>query len=484
MPDNPSTAKFSNSPPVEFIWGGAELVIRNPKASLLKYLQYYHKSLELSTKTYRREVHKEKTLLYREMEPEVVVTFHGFLDDLVRICNEESIPFTIDDRRPKMPAPVLMNAGGFRYSQKQLFFHMLGQNKSGLCQAPTRYGKTCLIANMVKVFPGVRTVVTAPGVSLLTQLERDLKQWCPDRDVRGIYTGSRNKKLSKDVTVVSMDSLEKSDPEAVQLLLVDEPHEAVSPSRLAVMGRFHNARIYGFGATVSGRFDGADKLITGTIGPVLVQKSYRDAVQEGAICPIIVYFLKLPFTPFDCSTRDSAYRALIFRNNHFNSVVQTILNVCVPIEWQTLIFIDEIKQADLMERLVSDGVVAIASRMNKDERQKNLDDMVSGRIKRCIATNIYATGMTFPELRVMFNAAGGGGSITATQKPGRLAQLLPGKKAGYVIDFLFEPIGELSTLKNKDWTYVTHDCYNRIGHYRKVGFEVRLANKPEDIVLE
>ena len=476
---------YSNSP-VEFLWGNTELVIRNPRSPLLNHLHYYRKSLEMNPKRWTREVRQEKTLLYREVGTNIVTTFQGFMEELVAICHENSIPCTVEDRRVKMPAPVLENAGGFRYGQSGLFYQMLGRNRSGLCCAPTRYGKTTLIANMIRVYPEVRTVVTAPGVSLLTQLERDLKEWCPDRDIRGIYTGSRNKKISQDVTVVSMDSLEKCDPETVDLLLVDEPHEVVTPGRMVAMNRFIKARILGFGATISGRFDGADKLITGVIGPLLANKTYKEAIEEGAICPIVVYFFRLPFTPFACKKRDSAYRKLIFQNDHFNTVVEQILNSCVPPEWQTLIFIDEIKQADLMEKMVEGGVVAVASRMDKNERQFNLDSMVSGEISRCIATNIYATGMTFPNLRVMFNAAGGGGSITATQKPGRLAQKLPGKKAGYVIDFLFEPAGHMADLKgdDKDWKYVVQDCYNRINHYRKIGFEVRLANSVSEIKLE
>lgn len=816
---------FATDTPVHFIWGNGDLVIQNPQPVLLKQLEYYHKSLEWNSQTYTRQVRKEKTFLYREVEPDMVTTFPGFLDMLVTTCHANHIPCTIDDRRARLPVPALSAAGDFINDQRSLFFQMLGQNRSGLCCAPTRYGKclgpdepvlmfdgsiktakevqvgdrlmgpdskprtvkstvtgqdemvwiipnkgrpwlcthdhvlnlrcnyteyhylrgqtcnvtvddylqksknwkhlhkmwrtgvefeekapvdspyvagifvgdgsryvnsindgdpevintvikwchekgfcfnpqpgsgciemrisdpnrdwmetglvsqfrlqflnskmervipktyltasrqerlellaglldtdgycvnhwyyeivtkyetlrddilflarslgfsayysqkpvklktwdkpriyqririggqveeipvrsqrfklqrhnkhdstnvgfevqpagvrpyagfdldgdglfllgdftvthnTMLLANMIRIYPGIRIVVTAPGVSLLTQLEEDLKRWCPGREILGLYTGSHNRKLSPDVTVVSMDSLEKCEPETVDLLLVDEPHECVSPSRLSIMTRFTRARVYGFGATVTGRFDGADKLITGVIGPVLVQKTFRDAVEEGAICPIIVYFIRLPFTPWDCSKRDAAYRALIFRNNHFNSLVETILNQCVPVDWQTLIFIDEIKQADLMEKLVTNGVTAIASRMDKDDRAANLEAMKSGELKRCIATNIYATGMTFPHLRVMFNAAGGGGSITATQKPGRLAQKMPGKKAGYVIDFLFEPSGQMSSSRGKKdlWRQVVQDGYNRISHYRQVGFETRLVNNIGEIKFE
>lgn len=479
---NPFTSPSSEE--VELIWGSGDLVIRNPRPAILQALHYNHKSLKQNEETFKRDIVTEKVCIYRELEGGAVTTFQGLLDYVIRICEENSIPYRMADMRVKLPVPRIDQAGDFRFGQRNMFFKFIAKNRSGAVKAPTRYGKTVLIANTCRVYPGVRTVVTAPGVSLLMQLQEDLKRWLPGREIRGLYSGSKTRTPSEDITVVSMDSLEKCEPENVQLLLIDEPHAAVSPTRVGGMLKFRNARILGFGATLEGRFDGADDLIAGLLGPVLTEKTFKEAVGEGAICPIVVYMLRMKYSPFPCFKRETAYKKLIYRNESFNSMVRSIVRGPTPEDWQSLIFVDEVKQADLMQMMIDDGVVAIASRMSKEERKNKFNDMVNNVTKRCICTDIYATGITFPDLRVIVNAAGGGGSITATQKPGRLAQMRPGKKAGYLVDFLFMPTNDANFPKNNEWRSVSNDSYNRMANYKKIGFEVRIVGSVDDIKLE
>ncbi len=467
----------------ELLWGDGELVIRNPSPEVLGVLKYTHRSLELNEKTYKKDIVKDEVLLYREVEPGVITTFQGFLDKVIETCNEHGQPYKFADMRLPMPAPRIDKIGNFRFGQRLLFLQALAKNRSGLIKAPTRYGKTVLIANAARAYEGLKTVITAPGVDLLKQLQADLQRWLPKREITGIYTGSKGKKVSEDITVVSMDSIHKADLENTRLLLIDEPHSAVSASRVTEMLKFRRARIMGFGATLTGRFDGGDKLITGVIGPVLSAKTYQEAVTEGAICAIDVFMVKIKFTPFPAFRREDAYRKLIYRNASFNTMVRQLSAHIIPPEWQTLIFVDEIKQAELMESMVQDGVVAVASKMNKEERKQKYDDMVRNVIKRCIATEIYATGITFPDLRVIVNAAGGGGSITATQKPGRLAQVRPGKRAGYLIDFLFVPDSEPNFGQNNEWRAIPKDCYARMESYKRTGFNVKTVNYLREIQL-
>ena len=124
-------------------------------------------------------------------------------------------------------------------------------------------------------------------------IKKQLKEMLPNREVKGIFTGSRNSVPSNDITVCSFDSLQKINPEDVHLLLIDEPHASVSESRAPLLARFNNARIYGFGATLEGRYDGADKLIKGLIGPIHAARTFQEAVEEGAVCPIKVFFVKV-----------------------------------------------------------------------------------------------------------------------------------------------------------------------------------------------
>ena len=456
-------------------------MIRHPRPEIYKALEYQKRGLEFDNETYKKEIVTTGVRLWAEVDPDIITTYQGFKDLVIETCNVNGIPYRFCDQRVHMPAPRMGLARGFRGSQQLMFFQLMAKNRSGLLKAPTRFGKSTFIQNICRVFPGMKTVVTTPGTSLINQMYEEMVKALPGRDIKGIFQGARGRKYSEDITVVSMDSLHKVDQEGTRLLIIDEPHSAVSNSRVPEIVKFRNARILGTGATVSGRFDNADILITGLIGPVLVEKTFKEAVAEGAICPIVVYMLRLKYTPFSAYTREIAYRKVMYQNAQFNTLIQSILLRHVPSEWQTMIFIDEVKQADLMTLLIEDGVVAVASRMNKEERKRKYDEMVANITKRCICTDIYATGITFPDLRVIINAAGGGGSITATQKPGRLAQCRPGKTAGYLVDFLFVPEDERNFANNNEWRALRNDSCARLAKYKANGFDVRIVNSANDI---
>ena len=175
-----------------------------------------------------------------------------------------------------------------------------------------------------------------------------------------------------------------------------------------------------------------------------------------------------------------------------------VCNEVIPPDWQTLLFISEAKQADMVAKYVQNSEIAIAGRMKKSVRDATFDRMVSGDLKRCLATNIYGQGVTFPDLRCMVNLAAGGGSITGVQKPGRLAQIRPGKKAGYVIEFVFECIRDKSaggvwdengdpTEEETPWGYwrlVEEDGRKRLKVYEDLGYEIKYVNSLDEIKLE
>jgi superfamily II DNA or RNA helicase len=336
-------------------------------------------------------------------------------------------------------------------------------------------------------------VVAAPGVDLLNQTVEALKIQIPGREVVGIFTGARGKKVqSDDITVTSLDSLSKLDKEGTKLLLIDEPHSAVSESRAPELAAFKNARLYGYGASTSGRYDQADKLITGIIGPVLAKRTFREAVVEGAICNITVFMLRMQFDPTPIYSRDSAYQSLLYNNSDFNSLVQKLTDEIIPKDFQTIIFADEIRQISLINRLIDSGVQAVAKRMTPNERRALFAKMVSGEIKRCVSTEILSVGVTFPDLKVVVNACAGGSGIASTQKPGRLAQCRPGKISGFLVDFKWMATGyDLEDIQDSNfdrssqqWSWLCKDSAARLESYNKLGYTVKEIDSIEEIKIE
>ena len=248
------------------VWRSGDLSVINSTPEIEKYLTYSHKAMEQGSDFKRRVTYTTTNLFEVVSEsPRTIITFQGLMRDILKRHPE----CEVRDEREPMPHPQLMKIRHLRGGQYPLLLQLLATNESGILRAPTRYGKTSIMAAVLCAYPGVKSVVAAPGVDLLGMLVDDLRRILPGREVLGIFSGSRNKEQSEDITVCSFDSLDHIDPMSTRLLLIDEPHAVAAPSRIPKVSKYKRARIYGFGATVSGRFDSADKVIRGLIGPVL-----------------------------------------------------------------------------------------------------------------------------------------------------------------------------------------------------------------------
>ena len=425
-----------------------------------------------------RKLTRFKVYLYTILgeQPRMLQTYAGLLDKVIQFCVKEGYPFRLFDDRPVFPKPKLHLMIGERFSQKRLTTAFLLKDRSGIFCAPTRYGKSSCIKNVLRAYPGITWVVIIPGKDLLQQGFEDIRDGLPTRDVKMLGGGSKNRYPSEDITVCSMDSLHLCDPGRVRGVIVDEPHAVVTNERAKELVKFSMARKFGFGATPKGRFDGRDLLLEGLIGPALVTHTYREAVAEGAICPLIVYMVKVKFSNYFVTNRDRAYKEMLFESERMAKVTSKLCKELLPPDWQTIVFIKNEKQADLFLSELGDGTIAMAKTMTNKVRKETMARMQSAEITRCLSSNIYATGTTFHNIRAIINAEGGGGNILAIQKPGRLAEIRPGKKYGYIFDFLFECEGVDHQDADSSWRDVVRDCHARMDCYKEKGYDVRVMN--------
>lgn len=453
------------------------------------------KSLECSAETgfVRKVMFRSREMFSTcQRQPGTIgVTFQGFLHRIIRTLVKKGFTFNVQDLRVAksyngdFPRPDFSLMYGFRFSQEELLKEFLSADMSGLIGAPTRYGKTTLMINTLRAFPDLVTVVTAPGVDLVRQLYDDIRGQIRNREVKLICSGSRTKYPSDTgITVCSADSLEKCDFGSTELLLADEPHALVTEGRIRMIDKFPKARRLGFGATLTGRFDGKDDLIEGLFGPVIVERTYKEAVDEGAICPLHIIFLKVEVQPQPYRDRDAAYDDLLFKSSTMANLTKDICEYVIPQEWQTLIFIKHEPQAELFLDAIGDShTIAMAKRMNKSQREEIADMMRKNVIKRCLCTKIYVQGVTFSDVRVLINAEAGGNNTSAIQKPGRLAEIRPNKKCGIVIDFMFVPPDDvsLSDYSGDPWTCPCRDSLSRLTAYQDKGYEIHEVDTVEEL---
>ena len=411
---------------------------------------------------------------------------HGLWHRVIELLKKLNIPYQTYDIRLPYPEPKLQLMNGFRFSQKQLLTDFLNQRMSGILEAPTRYGKSHLILNMLRAYSGIPTVVTAPGEDLLGQLHKFLQAHLIGRDVKIIYSGRGSAKFSgDDVTVCSMDSLHKCDHGKIKLVIADEIQSLVTDARLDEFLKFNTARILGVSATAGGRFDNRDILIEGVIGPILARRTFQEAVAEGAICQIVVIVMHIPLT------RDQV-RRMPQRNKMMNNILWMNPNVAhwvgqlcerfIPADWQTLCFVKHEKPAEFLQEFIPGSEIAMAKRLNKKEREAMMDKMASGELKRSIASDIYSQGVTFSDLRAMINVSGGGKYFGSVQKPGRLAETRPGKKAGILFEFNFISDGTWQKEKlHPDVSSILDLTETRLQVYSTKGYQIIHVRTPREL---
>lgn len=481
----------ASSPSKVFIlWDELLLTLVNFPKAFLKELTFTTKALETDNRGRRKSVRKKVECFDLRLQGRipVVTTHQGFWKKALMWALAHQLQYEFIDLRVKdlLPPPKLGMMKGFRFSQKELLTKALSYNCSGLIGAPTRYGKSTLMRNILRAWPDTQTIVVLPGADLLKQCFDELTAELPNREIKLIGAGSRTKFQSEDITVVSMDSLHKIDPGPVRLMVIDEPHAVVASSRIEHIPSFSNARKYGLGATLNGRFDGRDFLLEGLVGPVLANRSYTEAVEEGAVCQIKVMMIKWPLANVS-GDRDKAYRTLLFENELVGRCARYLSDVVIPKEWQTLYFIKTEDQADFLSNCIGRDIsVAMAKKLSPKERKEMTDRVRSNHIKRVICSDIYVQGVTFHEVMVLVNCGGGGSSTSTIQKPGRLAEIRPGKNAGLMIDFLFVPAGVPGNVGSEDAAYpsmsegvacMVRESQQRMKAYKDIGYKVDVVER-------
>jgi superfamily II DNA or RNA helicase len=403
-------------------------------------------------------------------------TYPGMWARLLDAAKQRSVEVKYFDSRLDFPSPRFDLMHGFRGTQEPMLRTALEQDRSGLICAPTRYGKSALIINTLRAYPDVRTVVLMPGVELMDQQVAAFKAALPGRSICHMG-GKRGAKFQNDdITLCLMDDvvLARLDHKGTRLVLIDEPHALVTDCQLESYRHFEHARKIGYGATLTGRFDQRDILIEAVIGPVLVNKTFAEARDEGAVAPIVVFLLKVPLRENLPLNMNSAYYRALWTNEVLAAHVGRICSDIIPADWQTLLFIANEQSAKFYQDRIVGAEVAMAKLMTDKERRVFQERMTRGESKRTVASNIYSTGVTFSDLRVVFNIAGGGGNTLTVQKPGRVAEIRPGKRCGVVFDFLFEPAPGVSNTGGT--RAVVGQSWARHNVYREKDYDVRIVS--------
>jgi len=327
------------------------------------------------------------------------------------------------------------------------------------------------------------TVIVTPGTDLAEKNAIALQKVLDDREVGLVCTGRRD--FSDDIQVVTPESTQNIDMASCGLLLYDECH-TLSASRADAIMQASKAIRYGFSATPTGRFDGADLVTEGCFGPVVYRRTYQQAVEDGAVVPIYIVWIPVskPHAWRQFATRDGAYRNAVWKNKEHHKLTKAIFDH-IPLDMQAIAVVDKLSHMDgVLQEMpeltythgsknfkdLEDIKPKVIKAVSGDRREKVRRMLETGECMRAIASGIYRVGVDFPKLEVLINLAGMKSSIINTQLPGRTGRSVEGKDASYLIDFWYgwDTI-QLENGEVKDGPLLS-DCKARQKVYQELGF--------------
>lgn len=494
--------------PLQLVWGDGFVSVQPTfPESLLKELSYWRRLTEIVG--YKKNYINRKEELF-VIEPyqdpansEVLcrrlTVLDGFMSLIKKELTKAGYPFTVRDARTPRLAPDIDRAlEGLWEKQKPAVYTML-MSGGGVLSMPTGYGKTRMSAGIINGYSHEQmklrgtplTIFAAPEQEINSKNYEELKAALPGRNV-GIMQSNRKHIITDDVMCVTLDSLENINPDDVGLFICDEVHTGVSDTRSANIQDMKRAVKYGVSATPGGRYDGKDLVITGLFGPVVYEKTYQEAVEDGILVPIKVVWIEAPEPDHGMNyygmlkSREGRLRHAVTANTGCNTITGEILKG-LPHPMQAIAIMPTIDQMSMILPKAGPGVrVAHAKTTAKalmgigtgnvpplpnKERKQLYKDIEAGKVDRVISTYVYKQGVNFPGLEVMINAGGGGGEIAAKQIPGRVSRTTKSKDKAWLVDFWHPWDIKLDRYGKKVPNNALSDDKKRKKFYTQLGFE-------------
>lgn len=386
-------------------------------------------------------------------------TCAGFLEKLKNILFDNKIPVFYKDMSPKVTdkrydANKLNVERLFSYRPKQEeCLNAIINNRSGIINAPTAFGKGALICMVVAAFPKAKIDIITKRVSVVETLYERLS-----KKFHGVgQVGGGVNKVGERITVYTADSMHKADAKA-DIVLADEGHELMADSYSAKLARYENARMYTFSASPKGRYDGTDIRMEALFGQQIFKLSYSEAVRLGLVVPIKVIWKDVDpgYNPVSNVTHDVARkRHGIWTNMDRNEIIAETVKQFG--DSQILIMTETLEHViNLLKYLPNFTPVYATCEENelrayrgkgliddsfpvldRKKRRSLREQYEKGELRHVIATGVWAVGVDFTHLEVLVRADGGASEIASIQVPGRVARIdaSGNKREGILVDF-------------------------------------------------
>ncbi len=320
----------------------------------------------------------------------------------------------------------------------------------GYFKLPTRFGKTVLFAELIKVM-AVKTLVLVPTRMTGVQAEDELLERVDPQELGRVFGGKHER--DRQVTISTYQSLlsdlhhKRIDPYEYGLVIMDEAHLALSPKRREAIGKFVVAKKFGFTATP--KYSEA-KDLSNFLYPLIYGMSTIEAVQEGILAPFTAYESTVEtgtnLTGVSVNSQgdyDESELARAVNNERRNTAAVDIYQKPEFFSKPAFVFCAGIDHAVAMaEKLSETGVTVevISGRNSLEEQEAIRARFRDGETTILCSADLLTTGINEPCVEVVINARPTLSVVMAEQRGGRVLTLdpnNPGKHAA-IIDLVDE----------------------------------------------
>lgn len=333
-----------------------------------------------------------------------------------------------------------------------------GEKRLGLSLA-TGSGKTVIFTHLIdRVSPPnarqTQTLILAHRQELIQQAAAVCSRTHPDKTIdiemaNSHASGAADITISSIQSILSGDRIDKFDPKAFKLIIVDEAHRIVSPSYLKV-GEYFGLRrrpiepdapiLVGVSATFA-RNDGLE--LGAMIDHIVYHKDYIDMIDSG-------YLAKLLFTTvrskvdlrrvrtargdFETSSLSEAVNT-----DEANEAIVRAWKHCAAERRSTLVFaVDKAHVASLTAAFRAHGVASeyLTSDTPQKKRVERLSSFRSGQVPVLLNCGILTEGTDIPIVDCVLLARPTKSRSLLVQMIGRGVRLCKGKENCLVIDMV------------------------------------------------
>lgn len=324
---------------------------------------------------------------------------------------------------------------------KQLEEMLEDEYDKALVVLATGLGKTYLAAFFSKHFQ--RVLFIAHREELLIQAKRSFLTVEPDADA-AIFNGTVKEvgerfTFASIFTLASPHHLHSFEPDAFDLIVIDEFHHATAPTYERVLHYFEPTFLLGITATPE-RLDNKDVYAL-CDGNVAASIHFIDAIRNEWLAPFVYYGIRDPID----------YDYISWRNKRYDE--QQLLQEQLKDQYalaaydawyehkqtKSLGFCSSVVQANFMsEFFKSKGVAALALHGESPplERRTAIEQLERGELDIIFTVNLFNEGVDIPSVDTLLFARPTESLTVFTQQIGRGLRLFPSKSHCVIIDLI------------------------------------------------